>query len=131
MIGLATVCIVLGLVIIVSRGPLVLAPDATLRVYRQLLATDARVRILGACIVALAVPMILVAQGSDLTTAKVVFVMGWGMACVGVLLLLLFPAAYRRFAESILDAMSQALRPVGAIAVGIGVLFIWMGVSVL
>lgn len=131
MTGLAVVSILLGVVIILSRGPLVLAPEGTLRVYRKLLATNSRVRIMGVGITALAVAMILLSRGHELTSARVISIMGWCIACVAVFLLLLFPSAYRQLAESLLDATSQALRPVGAIAVGVGVLFIWLGLSVL
>jgi len=131
MTGLATLTILLGILAILSRGPLVFAPEATLGVYRKLLETNARVRIMGACLLALGVAMIVLAQGSELTAARIIAFLGWYMACVAVLFLLLFPAAYRRFALSMLEATSQALRPLGAMGVGFGVLLIWLGLSVL
>ncbi len=128
---LAIVSIVLGSVIILSRGPLVLAPDATLRVYRKLLATNTRVRIMGTCMLPLSVAMIVLAQGSELTAAWIISVIGWYMALMTVFVLLIFPSAYRQLALSLLEAVSQAIRPLGAIGVGIGVLFIWLGLSML
>jgi len=131
MTGLAGVTILLGVLVILVRGPLAVAPDATLRAYRELLATDARVRIMGGCLAALAAAMITLARGSELVEARIVAALGWCMAAVAVFFLLLFPAAYRRLAESLLEAASQALRPLGAIGVGIGALLIWLGLSML
>jgi uncharacterized protein YjeT (DUF2065 family) len=131
MTGLAAITILLGVLAILSRGPLVFAPDATLGVYRKLLESNARVRIMGCCLAALGVAMVVLAQGSELTAVRIIGFLGWYMVCVAALFLLLFPAAYRRFALSMLEATSQAVRPLGAMGVGVGVLIIWLGLSVL
>ena len=46
--SLSIICIAVGILVIVCRGPLIFAPSATLRFYdRWLLSTNARFRVFG------------------------------------------------------------------------------------
>jgi hypothetical protein len=131
--GLATVSIALGTLIIVIRGPMVVAPKGTLEVYRQLIQTPARIRILGVFVALLGLAMIAAAWGIDQTAAQVVLVFGWFLSLVSLFLLLLFPTLYRGLAAFFLDALedTSAIRAVGVIGVAFGVFFLYLGISVL
>jgi len=69
-------CVLVGSLFIVARGPLVVAPRATLRVFRRLLATKARVRTFAIALVPLAAALILPSLG-DGTAAEVLHALGW------------------------------------------------------
>ena len=64
---LAFVSIVFGVLIIIARGPLLVAPANTLEVYRSLIRSNARVRVLGLCGVLLGLAMIAAASSSAAT----------------------------------------------------------------
>ena len=68
-------CVVVGLLIIVVRGPLLFAPERTVLVYQRLTATDARVRGLGLVLGALAVAILSTAVGEE-TVASLLRLLG-------------------------------------------------------
>lgn len=121
--------IALGILMIAVRGPLIFAPQATLRVYGSLLATSARVRIMGCVFAPFGLATWLATADAESTLAQFVAVFSWALIAGGVFLLLL-PGAYQRFALSILDAFDDAaLRVSGVLSVGIGMLFVYYGVA--
>ncbi len=132
---LAIACVALGLLVILSRAPLVVAPGATLRSYRKLLASTARTRTLGVLVLALGMAVVIPAWGVERTLVRVLEVLGW-LLCFGGALLLVFPAAFRLLADNLLRAASEAvdeafLRVVGLIAVAVGAALIYVGLRIL
>ncbi len=132
---LAIACVALGLLVILSRAPLVVAPAATLRSYRKLLASTARTRIVGVLVLVLGVAVVTPAWGIERTVVQVLAVLGW-LLCFGGALLLVFPAAFRLLADNLLRAASDAvdgafLRVVGVIAVAVGAGLIYVGLRIL
>ncbi len=130
MSGLAIVSVVVGILIVATRGPLVVAPVATLGVYRALLASDSRVRLIGVCVIALGLALALSARGMEGAAAGFLGGFGWVMAVGAVLLLLAFPRFYRELAVSVLDAIEDAAPALGAVGVAFGVLFVYLGLAV-
>jgi uncharacterized protein YjeT (DUF2065 family) len=129
MSALAIVTTVWGVLIVLTRGPLIFAPQATLGMYRKLLETDARIRVLGACVVALGVALAVSARGVDQTAAQVLFAIACLMALGAAIFLLLFPSAYRELAYTFLAAVEDptTLRAIGVLGVGIGAILIYLG----
>ena len=128
---LAIICIILGAFIIASRGPLIFAPDATLRSYRKLLATTFRIRIMGLILLLLPVAMILAARGDSRDGAEIIMGLGFIFSFVIVVFLLIFTSLYKLIADAFLDAMDNLiLRCLGVISMGIGIIFIYLGVTV-
>ncbi len=125
---LAIVTTAVGVLIVLARGPLIVAPQATLGIYRKLLETHARIRIIGACVVALGVAMAVSAQDVDRTAAEVIFAISVTIA-LGALLLLVYPSAYKRLADTVLAAVEDptTLRAFGVLGTGIGALLIYLG----
>lgn len=125
---LAIVTTAVGVLIVLARGPLIFAPRATLGIYRKLLETHARIRVIGACVVALGVALAVSAQGVDRTAAEVIFAIS-GIIALGALLLLVYPSAYKRLADTVLAAVedSTTLRAFGVLGAGIGALLIYLG----
>ena len=121
----------LGIFIIVSRGSLIFAPDATLRSYRKLLATTLRIRIMGIILLILPMAMILAAWGDHRDGAEIIMGLGYIFGFVVVVFLLIFTSIYKLIADAFLDAMDNViLRGLGAISLGIGIFFIYLGVAV-
>jgi hypothetical protein len=129
---LALVSIAFGALIIIIRGPLLVAPASTLEVYRSLIRNNARVRVLAICGVWIGLAMIAAASSSDGTGAWVIWIWGWLVVSMSGLFALPFASAYRRFAEVLLDLMenSDLPRPVGAIATALDALLIYLGLFV-
>lgn len=132
MIGVPEASILIGVLIVAGRGPMIFAPAATLRAYRSLLATDARIRGFGAVALLLGAVLASIALHPDGTLAWIVAGFGWLLVVVSVSLVLV-PRFYRELAQSVLDAFDDpaAVRVVGTIAVALGLLLIAAGVRAL
>jgi uncharacterized protein YjeT (DUF2065 family) len=113
---------------------MIFAPTATLRFFKRLLSTDARVRGIGVVVLApLAVATIALPLGEG-EVAGILRVLGWLWAAAS-LWLLVAPSSYRKFAGGVLDyfegSVDQAvIRMLGAVTVAIGVALIYFGIYV-
>jgi uncharacterized protein YjeT (DUF2065 family) len=126
---LAIVTTAFGVLIVLVRGPLIFAPQATLGIYRKLLETHARIRVVGVCVAALGIALALSARGVDQTAAQVIFALGCLMGLFAAIPLLVYPSVYKGLADSFLAAVddSTTLRAFGVLAVGIGAVFLYLG----
>ncbi len=131
MSALAWLCVAVGALVILSRAPLIVFPAQTLDVYRKLIATDTRLRALGGVVVVLGLGLVALAWNAATTAASFVFALGW-LLLAGAILLLAFPAFYRRLVESFIDLMTlsadpAALRLAGAAGTAVGALLVYAG----
>ena len=132
--SLSIICIAVGILVIVRRGPLIFAPSATLRFYdRWLLSTNARFRALGAVIATLAMALLFSDFGEGVLTG-LLHTCGWFMATVALLFLVL-PNVLRRFFQTIFGYIEESVddgivRIVGLLAVVFGFALIYVGVCV-
>jgi uncharacterized protein YjeT (DUF2065 family) len=131
--ALSVLCILLGVLIIVTRGPMIVAPRATLRFYERLLSTDARVRGIGLVIGPLAVALVAFTSGEE-GAAGILRALGW-LSAAATLWLLAVPSSYRRLAQGVLDFFESSVDPaivriIGLLAVAIGVALIYVGIYV-
>lgn len=129
----AALCIAVGLLVIIGRGPLVFAPQATIRFYERMLSTDARIRGLGVVMAVLALALLVPALGEG-TAAGLLRLLGWIFAGATVWLLAA-PGSYRLLAQGVLEFMehsvdSAVVRGVGIFAVGLGLALIYVGLFV-
>ena len=127
-------CIGVGILAIVTRGPLIVAPRATLRFYRNLLSSEARIRVLGAAFAALAV-ILLVSDFGEGELDRLFKAGGWLMAACAFLFAVL-PNFFLQFFQSILRYIEHSVsdgivRTVGALAVLIGVVLIYVGFTMI
>ncbi|MBL7177769.1 MAG: hypothetical protein ISS66_18265 [Desulfobacteraceae bacterium] len=128
---LAIICIIVGIFLILSRGSLIFAPDAMLRFYRKLLATNFRIRIMGIVFLILPLAMILAARGDHRDGAEIILGLGYLFGFVVVVFPIIFTSIYKLIADAFLDATDNViLRGLGAISLGIGIYFIYLGVAV-
>ncbi len=129
MSDLAWTSMAAGSLILLIRTPLLVAPDATMGIYRALLETDVRIRLLGACTAPIGLALILGAHGSGGLTGGAVSGLGWLMLGAALSGMMLMPRRYRIVAEVMMDSFYDVRRPLGAVAVGIGMLLIVLGMS--
>ena len=132
--SLSIFCIVLGILLIVGRGPLIFAPSATLRFYdRWLLSTNARFRVLGVVIAVVAMALLFSDFGEGVL-AGWLLAFGWFMAIVALLFLVL-TNVFRGFVQIIFGYIEKSvderiMRTVGLLAVGSGLALIYVGIYV-
>ena len=132
--SLSIMCIVLGTLTIVSRGPLIFAPSATLRSYdRLIISTNARFRAFGVVFATLAMALLFSDFGEGVL-AGLLHTCGWFMATVALLFLVL-PNVLRRFVQTIFGYIEESVddgivRIVGLLAVVFGFALIYVGVYV-
>lgn len=130
MTGTDGTLVLLGVFIIVSRGSLAIWPAATRNVYQRLLKTNLRVRVFGLALLPLPVAMVLVNQGNPGGAAIILTGLGYIFIFVVIVFLLIFPGIYRLKADAVLEAMDAVmLRGVGVMAVVIGILLVYAGVT--
>ena len=133
--ALGIACIVVGVLVILARSPLIFAPEATLRVYRSLIATNARLRVVGFVLAALGAALVRSGSGVEGLATQALFVLGW-LLCFAGLAGLLFPGLWRRVIDSVLSIASESvdtalLRVLGVIAVAVGAAVVYLGVRLL
>ena len=132
--SLSIICIAVGILVIVSRGPLIFAPSATLRFYdRWLLSTNARIRVFGVVFATLAMALLFSDFGEGVL-AGLLHTCGWFMATVALLFLVL-PNVFRRFIQIIFGHIEKSvderiMRIVGLLAVVFWLALIYVGVYV-
>ena len=132
--SLSIMCIVLGTLTIVSRGPLIFAPSATLRFYdRWMFSTNARFRVFGVVFATLAMALLFSDFGEGVL-AGLLHTFGWFMATVALLFLVL-PNVFRRFFQTIFGYIEKSvderiMRIVGLLSVVFGLALIYVGVYV-
>jgi hypothetical protein len=128
---IGVVSIVFGVVLVCSRGALLLAPAATLGWFERVIETDGRIRALGAVALMLGTPMVWAGASERSGLAMVLFVVGWVVIGSSTLALVLFPDAYRSIAEAVLPSDTDedliGWRLLGLLGVFIGGLLIYYG----
>ena len=127
---LGPIIIGLGVLTVVIRAPLLIAPQTTLRVFRRLIRTPARVRAFGLGLLLCGVALGLAVRAEPGFAARGLEWFGWIAFAGAGLGLVAFPRSAQRFVESILHAVSDSgiLRALGALSVGVGLLLIYLGV---
>ena len=127
----AVVSIVLGVVVVCSRGALLVAPAETLGWFEALIATDGRIRALGAFALALGATMAWAGTSEYTGLATILRLGGWAIVAFSTPTLVLFPTAYRAIAESVLPSSSDSdlagWRLLGLIGVILGGFLIYFG----
>jgi len=131
--SLSIICIVVGALAILKRGPLIFAPNATLRFYDRFVLSTARIRAAGVVIATLAMALLFSDFGQGVLVG-LLHIFGWLMTTVALLFLVL-PNVLRRILQTIFGYIEKSvddwiLRIVGFLAVVFGLALIYVGVYV-
>ena len=106
--SLSIICIAVGILVIVSRGPLIFSPSATLRFYdRWLFSTNARCRAVGVMFATLAMALLFSDFGEGVL-AGLLHTFGWLITTVAFLFLVL-PNFLRRILQTILVYIEKSV----------------------
>ena len=128
---LSIICIVVGTLALVGRGPLIFAPWTAFRFHvRLFFATNARFRAMGVAIAISAAALLLLSLGEG-ALASLFYAIGWLMAPLALLMLLLTDRC-RRFVRAMLSLLETSLgdgvlRFVGLLNAAFGVGLIYVG----
>ena len=127
--GLAIVSILWGILIIITRTPVLLAPRITINTYRKISSTNTRIRMMGVVITVLSLFTILFSQKSATAIADFYLLFGWFAA----FMLLLFPSIFKEILDFSMKIFSRSVtsRLIMIIPTGIGILLIYIGIVVL
>ncbi len=129
------VAMFLGVLIVCSRGPLLLIPATTLRWFSEAIKIEGRTRGFGAIVVLIAVPMLWSGMSENTGLASVLFIMGIFLLVVAIPALVLFPNVYMSLANSFIpEDLSGNLfgwRILGLVGVIIGFAIFMFGMSAL
>ena len=104
MSALGIVTITLGVLVVCGRGTLLVAPALTLRWFKETVASDHRLRTLGASFVPLGAAMVWAGASEYSGLATFLTVFGWGILGNSTLVLVLFPGIYRAIATPFLPS---------------------------
>ena len=130
MSAVGIVTIALGVFMMCGRVPLLVAPEATLRWFKETIASNARLRTLGAFPVTLGAAMVWAGPSEDSGLGTFLTVVGWGFLGASALLVL-FPGVYRAMADRVFPSdMSGSLflwRFRGLAGTLVGVLIVYFG----
>lgn len=123
--------ILLGVVVVCSRGALLVAPAATLRWFAGLVATNGGTRVFGVVALTLGVAMTWAGASEESVLATVLSLIGWAVIGISTFGLVLFPAVYRNIVEAVMPSDANASlagwRGLGLAGVLLGGLLIYFG----
>ena len=128
--ALAIVIIAMGLMVIVTRGPLIVAPGAMRDLYMRLIGTEGRMRWFGVYAVLLGAVFVWAAWGEPGALAYVFYCLGLFVIVLALIAVIPFPALSHKLAATVWGAFNEpALRVIGIVSVLVGLALIYIGFS--
>ena len=122
--------VILGAAIIISRAPLIIAPEAARRMVLKIIGTDQRMRFFGFFVASVGILLVWVGGSEPGIVAQVVFTLGFFMLLVAALWMIPFPTSSGKVARNIWGKFApRTLRILGAVAVAFGALLVLYGLS--
>ena len=126
--ALAIAIIVFGLLLLVTRGPLVYAPDKTRNRLVGLFDSERKMRMMGIVIAALGAFFIWAADGAIGGWAVAVYLFGILALMISLLLMIPFPGRMQPLATRVWNGFSQTtLRLIGLTSTVFGAWLIYVG----
>lgn len=128
MTSLALFLVVLGVLIILSRGPLIVAPIRTRDAYIKLLRSDRRMRMFGIVVGSFGALVAYTVHGLTGTLAQAVFYLSLFVVLIMAVWFVPFPKSANRVAVKAWTAFSPlVLRMIGAVSVLFGMWLVFLG----
>lgn len=127
---LSLILIIFGLSIMLSRGPLVIAPIATRDTYKKLFNSALRMRLLGGVFTVVAAYVYWLTMNEPSLTGQIVRYFAGFIAVLGLVVFIIFAGPASRLAMSIWGAFPpNVLRGLGALAVAFGAWLVYLGLT--
>ena len=128
MTGIAVFLVVFGILIILSRGPLIVAPGRTRDLYLKLFLSERRMRNYGIIIGLVAALVAYTFMGVQGTAPLVVVAVSLLVVVIAACFLIPFPASANRLAMKVWSAFSPpVLRVIGLVSVLFGMWLVFFG----
>ena len=128
-VGLVTMF--LGVLVIAVRGPLLIAPGATIRQFHALTATKTRIRGLGVALATMAMLVLWGGSSEEGALASFLLIVGCFLLFVAVPWLLLFPQTYKDLVDAFVPENTLGnlvvWRLLGVVGVCFGGLIFYVG----
>ena len=131
MSSVGIVCIIFGLLIVISRGLIVVAPATTLRWVKDMISTETRVRTLGLYALVLPALMIWAGASEDTVLANVLLIFGLFYLLIAIPWLVFFPRSYMEFTNSLLPSNLMWWRVLGLLGAIVGLVLVYFGLGAL
>ena len=140
MSAVGIVCIAAGVLGVCRGGPLLVAPAAFLRWFKETFSTDGRVRVLGVFLLIFGATMVWAGASEEQSTLRAVlafilFLLGLATVGIATPWLVLFPGTYRALVNAIVpsDASGSLIlwRMAGLAGLILSVLLIYFGARAL
>lgn len=132
-VGIASIA--LGVLAVGCRGYSLVAPAPTLNWIRNMVSSNGRLRLFGAVLLAIGAMLVWAGVSEDTQLAGFITFIGYLFAGASVLVLLIFPGAYRAIVDSIMqkdtDGVLIFVRVRSLLGVVFGLLLIYFGVQAL
>jgi len=130
--GVAALIAILGIIIIATRAPLIFAPGATRELWLKIFSTNTRIRIFGLFAGTLGIAMILVGRGSEDIASLLVMGLGYLLVLMTIFPIMIFTSIWKIIVQAVLEGMDDLiLRGLGVISVGLGLVIVYLGISLL
>lgn len=127
---LGLVLVILGIAIVVTRVPFVLAPEGMRSFALRMIGSEGRMRAFGFLVAFLGIILTWAGGTASGLVAQVIFVIGFAWLLAGVLFMIPFPARAVSLATGVLGRMSTGtLRIGGAVVVLLGAVIALYGYS--
>lgn len=127
---LALFFVILGIAIIVTRAPLIVAPERARRLVLRIIGTDQRMRIFGIFVAFLGALLVWVGGSQPGAVAQVVFYLGFFMVLIAALAMIPLPGQSRKLATRVWERFTpRTLRIIGTLAVLFGAFLVLYGLS--
>lgn len=127
---LALFFVILGSAIIVTRAPLIFAPETARRLVLRIFGTDRRMRMFGIFVAFLGALLVWVGGSEPGPVAQIVFYLGFFMVLMAALAMIPLPGPSRKLATRVWERFApRTLRIIGALAVLFGALLVIYGLS--
>ena len=134
MSAVGIVTIALGVLSVCESGAPLVAPEAYFGWLKETIASNARIRMLGAFVMALGGAMVWAGTSEDSGLATFLTVSGWVVLVSSALVLVLFPGVYRAIANPFMPSDTSNFflwRCAGLASLPVGVFIIYFGVLAL
>ena len=134
MSAVGIVTIALGVLGVCEGGAPLVAPEAFFRWLKETIASNARIRMLGAFVMALGGAMVWASTSEDSVLGTFLTIFGWVCLVISGPLLVLLPGAYRAIANPFMPSDTSNFflwRCAGLASVPVGVFIIYFGVLAL